>query len=168
MPAGAVAALAPVREGLLRRARAEAGQVRADAEAEAAGIEAQGRGQADRILAEARRQGEADAQAVRTAELIRTRRVARGIVLDAQRAAYRQLRRELESELARRYAGPRVRAAVADQIRQLLGAAATVLDAPGGGMLGLVAGRQVDYSVSAVADRAVQALGEVVEGLWTP
>jgi hypothetical protein len=56
-----VAALAPVREALLRQARAEAAQVHADAERDAQQLVAQAQASADAVLAAARARGQTEA-----------------------------------------------------------------------------------------------------------
>lgn len=162
----AATSITPVRDALVRRARADAERLRAEAGADAARTEADARQEAEHILAEARARGEADAAAVRAAELVRARRTARTIVLGARRAGYQKLRRNVEAELARRYADPALRAALVARVRHVLGDGALVVDAPGGGVLGRHDGRRVDYSLAALTARAVEALDDTVEQLW--
>lgn len=161
-------ALAPVREGLLRRARSEADRVGAEAAAEEARVLSDARARAAGMLGEARAKGEADAAAVRAAELVRAHRAARSITLTARRMAYEELRRRVADELGRRCADPQVRAVLADRVRQVLGPPARVTDDPRGGVVGSVDGRRVDYTSDALAAGVVEALAEEVEELWRP
>lgn len=160
-------ALAPVREALVRRARADAETAVAAAEAEQARLLADARARAGAILAEASAQGEADAVALHAAELARARRAARSIMLGAQRAVYEELCRRAADEVSRRCADAEVRAALTTRIRRLLGPAAQVVDDPHGGVVGCLDGRRLDYSRDTLAANAVRALGEEVTALWT-
>ncbi len=168
MPNEAVVALTPVREALVSRARTDAGRLGVEAAADAARLIADARHQAEQILIEARTRGHADAAAVRAVEQVRARRAGRSTVLAAQRAAYEDLVSHVEAELAQRYTGPALRAALLGRVRRVLGEAAVVTDAPGGGVLGRLDGRRVEYTPAALAARAVEALDDTVVGLWAP
>lgn len=163
--------LVAVREALLARAAAEAERLLAEADAEADATLARARTEAEAIRAEARAQGEADAAAVLVAERARGRRQARAVVLEAQRESYDALRaRALQQTLALR-ADPAY-APWCDRLRQhvhaVLGADAAVTEHPDGGVLGEASGRRVAYTLTGLADRALDALGSDVEGLWAP
>lgn len=163
----AVAALAPVRDALLTRARSDADRLRAEAAADAARVEEEAGTEAERILTEARRRGDTDAAAVRATELVRARRAARAIVLGAQRAAYQELCRQVEAELTRRYADPGLRAALVAWVRRVLGENAVIADTPDGGVLGRLDGRRVAYTPQTQTARTIEALADTVERLWT-
>lgn len=162
-PALAVA-LAPVREALLTAARADAAQALAAADVAAASILATSQAGADRIRQEARAQGTANGTVAAAAERNQARRAARARVLSAERDAYQQLRgaaRAAVARLADEPGYPRLRAAMAAAVARRLDPEATVSDAAGGGVIGQVPGRRVDYSLAGFADRAVDAMGEL-------
>jgi vacuolar-type H+-ATPase subunit E/Vma4 len=163
--------LAPVREALLRRARADAERWVADADDEAAKVLAEARAEADQRIAEAGAAGRADADALASAELARARRTARGIVHEAQREAYDELRRRVAAALVREVSSPRLRAAlIARGAAALDGPSATdpvrVVDLPGGGVAVERGSRRVDCGVEALADHAVSVLAGQLPGLW--
>jgi vacuolar-type H+-ATPase subunit E/Vma4 len=164
-------ALAPVRGFLLARARADAERVRAEAAADADALLARARRQAEAILAEAAERGAAEGAEAAAATRARTRRRVRGLVLGAQRQAYEALRQRSSTaaQALREDPGyPRLRRRLAVLARECLGADAITSDAPGGGVIAVAPGRRADYSLGSLADRAVEALGAEVEGLWTP
>ena len=51
---------------------------------------------------------------------------------------------------------------------QLAGPDAEISEPPEGGVVAVAAGRRWDFSLPALAGRAVDALGPEVERLWTP
>jgi hypothetical protein len=163
-----VAALHPVREALLARARADArAQLEeADRDAECAVDEA--RAQVGQLRADARRGGAADAQQVRAVELAGARRRARAQVLAAQREAYETLRRQVREALLAAVPPERLAAALAARARAVLGPGARIRERPDGGVIGVEAGRQVDCSVDALVDRALDTCPGRVNGLWSP
>jgi len=63
---------------------------------------------------------------------------------------------------------PALRGRLVAAVWARLGPDATVLDAAGGGVVGVAAGRRIDLSLAAVAERAVDALGGEVRALWAP
>lgn len=164
-------ALAQVRAFLLARARAEADRVRAEAAAEADAALAQAREQAAAILDAAREQGKRDGAQLTAAAQAQARRRARGLLLAAQRRAYQALRQRGRAAAAALHEQPDypvLHERLARLARQLAGPDAVVAEAPGGGVLARAPGRRVDCSLDALADRAVDALGGEVEGLWAP
>jgi vacuolar-type H+-ATPase subunit H len=163
-------ALLPVREALLARAEAEAQRLLAKVDAEADAIIARAQVEADTIRAEARAQGEADAAEVLVGQRARARRQARAVVLAAQRETYDELRSRVVRDLPALRADPAY-AAWRDRrgqdVRAVLGPDAVVTEHPEGGVIGEVAGRRVAYTLTGLADRALDALGSEVEGLWS-
>ena len=162
--------LAPVREALLTRARADADRTLAEADADAAAILSRARGEAEAIHAEARAQGESDAAAVLVAERARVRRQARTVVLAAQRDAYDELRSRVVQALPDLRDDPaygRWRDRLADHAHAVLGTDALVSEHPRGGVLGEAAGRRFRYTLGGLADRVIEAMGSDVEGLWS-
>ncbi|NBM20246.1 hypothetical protein [Streptomyces sp. GC420] len=165
------AALDPVREALLRAARADAQAELDRADADAAATVAAAEVRARALLDEARRQGEAAGEAVGAADRVRARRAARARDLAA--------RREIWDELCERVVGavrelrhtadyPLVRQRLAERIRHTLGPGARIEEDPGGGLTGEGNGRRVDCTLDRLArvwlaDRA----GAEVETLWT-
>ncbi len=163
--------LLPVREALLARARADAERLLAEGDAEADAIIARAHAEADAIRAGARAQGEADAAAVLGAERARARRQARAVVLAAQHESYEGLRARAVEQVATLRGDPgyatwcdRLR----KEVRAALGPDAAVSEHPEGGVRGEATGRRVEYTLVALAERALDALGPDVEGLWTP
>jgi vacuolar-type H+-ATPase subunit E/Vma4 len=163
--------LAPVREFLLARARAEAERLRADAADDAGAVLAQARQQAAAILAESRGLGERDGATIVAAAQARARRQARGILLAAQRRAYETLRQRCRSaagDLRQDPGYPRLRERLVRLAREQVGPGAVVGETPDGGVVAEAEGRRVDCSLGVLADRALDALGPQVEEVWTP
>ncbi|KIQ65547.1 hypothetical protein TR51_17010 [Kitasatospora griseola] len=165
------AALAPVHSELLRQADVEARQLLTRADREATAVLDAARERAEEILAQARRDGTAEGEAAGAAELLRARRTARAREQTARRDAYDELRRRVTARVrAERLAAdyPGVRDRLEQRARELLGARATVTEAPSGGVVAEMAGRLADLSLDALAGRALARLGERTEWLWTP
>lgn len=163
--------LAPVRECLLARARADAERVRAEAAAEANAVLEQARQQAEAILAEARERGTAEGAGITAAARSRASRRARGLLLAGQRQAYEALRQRSRDAVRALRDDPshrRLRQRLERIARELAGAGAVIVEAPDGGVVAEGSGRRVDCSLGALADRAVDALGAEVEELWAP
>jgi vacuolar-type H+-ATPase subunit E/Vma4 len=163
--------LAPVRDSLLARARAEAQRVRAEAAAEAAAGLAQARRQASAILADAREQGERDGAAIAAAAAARARRRARGVVLAAQRRAYETLRQRCRSAASDLRHDPdyqRLRERLVRLAQERVGPGAVTREATDGGVVAEADRRRADCSLAALADRALDALGPQIEAVWTP
>ncbi|HZD01969.1 MAG TPA: hypothetical protein VFA46_17785 [Actinomycetes bacterium] len=162
-------ALAPVRGFLLARARAEADRLRVEATTQADALLAEARQHAAGILDAAREQGERDGEQVAAAVQAQARRRARSLLLAAQRQAYQALRqrgRAAARALRKERDYPALRERLARTARQLVGPDAAVTEAPGGGVVAQAPGRRVDCALGTLADRAVDALGVEVEGLW--
>jgi len=162
--------LAPLVSAMLARARRDAESVLAQARADADRATASAQEEADALLAEARAKGAADGEAVVAGERARAERAARGLVLDAKRQAYEQVRaasRDAVSALRQdpRYADMletlRIRA------RRALGPDAQVTEDPWGGIVATSGDRRVDFSFDALADDLVDRLGPEIEGTWS-
>jgi cell division septum initiation protein DivIVA len=168
--AGAGGALQPVRAWLLAAAHAEAEQVRAVAAADADRVLARARAEAEAILTEAREQGIADGAALAAAERARHRRRARGLVLEAERWAYEELRarsRAAVRALREDPCYPTLRERLTRLALAAAGPGATAGEHPDGGVVVEAPGVRVDCTLDGLAARAVDALGGEVVGLWT-
>ncbi len=162
------AALAPLRSALLARATAEAAQEVAEAQRQADSLVTQAYATAQADLETAASLGRSDAETVIVAHRSRARRAARLGELAAQREVYDELHRRVTAAMARLADEPALRDRLVAQVRAVLGPDATVLDVPGGGVIGHMAGRRVDFSLRAAAERAVNELGAGVRELWAP
>jgi vacuolar-type H+-ATPase subunit E/Vma4 len=169
--AGAVGALEPVRAWLLAAAHADAERLLAKASAEAARLLAEAGAQADAILAEARAQGTAEGSALAAAEQARTRRLARRLLLQAERQAYEELRggsRAAVRALRRDPGYPALREGLARLALAAAGPGARVSEHPDGGVVAEGPGVRVDCTLDRLAERAIASLGGEVAGLWVP
>ncbi|SFF99384.1 V-type ATP synthase subunit E [Streptomyces mirabilis] len=167
----AASALEPVRERLLRSARADAEELLARTDRETEALLEGARARAASILDDARRQGEADAAQDRAAVLTRVRRTIRARELDVRRQAYEELRRstaERAGELRHRPDYPAMRDRLARRARQLLGPDCEVAEDPFGGIVARAPGRRTDSTLDALAARALDRLGAQTETLWAP
>lgn len=154
-------ALAPVRQALMAAASADADQVRASSEAQAREILATADAEAARILEAAQQAGIADADVAVAAEQTTARRRARGQLLQARLVAYRRLRAQSRAAVAALRDQPDYRdlqAALTRAARHLLGPSAEVRGPSDGGIIGELADRRIDLSLTGLADRAVDAV----------
>jgi vacuolar-type H+-ATPase subunit E/Vma4 len=155
---GPMGGLEPVRAALLARARADAAAVDVAASRAAARTLADAQKEVARITAGARESGEREARAALAADRMRVRRQARGTVLAAQREGYEQLRTAARAALRLWGTEAAAREALVRKAREVLGPDAVLRDAPGGGILAEHAGRRLDLSLDALADRALEAV----------
>jgi vacuolar-type H+-ATPase subunit E/Vma4 len=158
-------------EALLSAARTDAaGMTHRAAEASALMLD-DARRQADEILAEARRQGEADAAALQAAGRAAAHRDARTRSLRVQREIYEQLREHClsrSSALAAKPAYAQLRSRLVQAAHGFLGEEAVIRDADGGGVFAEVAGRRLDLSMARFVDLAVSELGwQLFDGAGT-
>ncbi|MGZ4514759.1 MAG: hypothetical protein ACXVX5_08620 [Mycobacterium sp.] len=161
--------LAPVREELLARARADAERELAEADADAAATLAAAQSEADAILQAARAEGESDAAAVLSAKRARDRRQARAILLAAQREAYDELHSQVVQAASALRDNPGYgpwRDRMAEHARRVLGADALVSEAPEGGVRAEANGRRVAYTLVGLVDQVIDEMGADIEGLW--
>jgi vacuolar-type H+-ATPase subunit E/Vma4 len=164
------AALGPVRDELLRAARADARALLARADRDAENLLARARAEAAALLEEARRRGEADGVSAARDVLAHARREARGRELAARREAYEELgRRVLDHvrELRDSPDHPAVLTALRTRAHRLLGPGAEITVQPDGGLVARRDGRLLDYSLDTLAARAWAAAGADAEELWT-
>ena len=164
-------ALAPVREALLTRARADADAVLAEADGDAAASVAQARGRAASLVDEARAAGARDAAVLAARERIGAQRAARSAVLQAQAAAYEELRRRSRAALRALRddpAYPGLLEGLRARARARLGDDAVLREDPGGGVVAEVAGRRLELTLDALTDDALSGLGGEVARLWAP
>jgi vacuolar-type H+-ATPase subunit E/Vma4 len=163
-------ALGPVRDALLARARADAAAEVSRAEEEArATVQDAGR-RADAIREEARVRGEADAHTVLVAMRARSRREARSVVLGAQNEVVAALRDRVHAGLRDLRDDPAFAAMegrLESEARALLGPDVRLTRHPSGGFLAESAGRRVEVTLAAVADRLLDSLGPELESLWS-
>jgi vacuolar-type H+-ATPase subunit E/Vma4 len=170
-PDQVAAALEPVRTELIRAARADAEALLARADREAADLLDGARAEAQTILDEARRQGEADGAAAGRGELARARRAARGRELSVRTEVYEELRRRATARVRelRHSAGyPSALDRLSRRAQWLLGADTEVTEHPGGGVVAHAGGRRVDFTLDALAVRALDRIGAETETLWIP
>jgi vacuolar-type H+-ATPase subunit E/Vma4 len=169
LPAESVAALAPVQAALRSQAEAAAHTVLDEARKQAGGIRATARARASDIVAASRSEGEQQARAAVAARVVRRRREARDVVLRAQRDLYDQLHRvsrQAASALRDDPDYPALLRRLTAQARDAMGAGASVQESPDGGVVAVDGSRRLDLSLPALAERAVDRLGEEVERLW--
>ncbi|MFF7678974.1 V-type ATP synthase subunit E family protein [Actinacidiphila glaucinigra] len=163
--------LQPVRDSLLRRARAEADDLlaRADSDAEATLAEAEDLARA--IIAKGRSMGEAEAARARAAAITAAHRQQRADRLHAQARAYREVRRQVaERVLALRDEPdyPRLLDILIRRARALLGPDAEIREHPTGGVEAQSPGRRVDLTLETAGLRVMDGAGCALESLWTP
>lgn len=165
------ALLAPLEASLRERARVEAGERVATAERLAQQRLADARAEADRIAGDARQAGIADATAKVAIERIESDRRARAVLARARAAAYEQLRARSRDAVRALPADPDGRVLVANlavAARRELGAHATVIAQPDGGVVAHEGSRRILATLDGVADQALRSLGAEIAGLWAP
>ena len=168
---GASGALEPVRAWLLDAAQAEAERLRAEAAADAERLLVGARAEAEAILAEARAQGAAEGSALAAAEQARGRRLARRLILEAERRAYEELQARSQAAVRalRQDPGyPALRERLARVALAAAGPGAQVSEHPDGGVVAEAPGIRVDCTLDGLAERAIVALGGEVAELWAP
>lgn len=160
-----------LRASFLAQAAEDAEQAIAAAEADRRTRLAEAQASAEEIVASARAAGEVDARRDAAAATAAARRRARSAALAARLELYEELRRQALA------AAPELRAkpSYEELLRRLeraaradLGADALVERDPGGagGVVARAGSRMVDYSLPALVERCLGALGERVEELW--
>lgn len=159
--------LAPLREVLLAEARADAERELAEAEDAAAERLARAYEEASAMLAQARADGELAAEVEAAHVQAEARRHARALVLVARRALWDELVAETHARAVVLRDSPAFRSALEAAARAQLGADARVETLPDGGVLARTSGCSVDYSLTAVVDRAVAANAARAEELWS-
>jgi vacuolar-type H+-ATPase subunit E/Vma4 len=163
--------LEPLRAALRTETDAEVQERLAEVDAECARTLADAEAQAQELAREGRREGEdAAAKEALRRRATATRR-AREIRLQAQRRLVEELQLRSSEAVLRlhedsRY--PELLERLARAARDQLGPDAEVeLDPPRlGGVIGRAGRTSVDYTLPALADRAIVSLGDEVESLW--
>jgi vacuolar-type H+-ATPase subunit E/Vma4 len=169
LPAGSVAALAPVRSKLQAQAEAEAHTTLDQARDQAGRIRAEARARAAGILADSRAEGEEQARAAVAARVVRRRREARDVVLSVQRDLYDELRRasrDAAQALRDSPDYPEILRRLTEGAVAAMGQAAAVQESPDGGIVAEAGSRRLDLSLPVLAEREVDRLGAEVERLW--
>lgn len=165
------AALAPVREVLLRRAREQAGRIVAGARRRAEEMTLRAERDAGDLVREARDAGRAQAVPAAAARRNRGRRDARSIVLGAQREVYEELCGRVRAAVCGLRDDPgygQLMARLTATAAQVAGPGASVTEDSAGGVVARGPGVVVDCSLPRLADAAVDGLGADVAWLWTP
>ena len=158
--------LDPLREALLRAARAESARLVADADADAATTLAQARAQVDARLEEARARGRAEAAERLEATAAAERRASRERLLRAQGRVHEELVGRARAAVAGLLTDPARRRGLEARLRSQLGAGAVVETTADGGLVGWDrTGRTVDASVAALVEDALADLD--LTDLWT-
>ncbi len=164
--------LAPVRDAVLADARRDADADVAAAQRAGDALVAAAAAQAETIRADARAEGERDAEAVRVAQRARARRRARAIVLGAQQAALDDLHREVRSRLRAAWEQESLRADLVARLsataRADLGPDVAVHEHPDGGIVATVDGARAIYRLADLADQVTAGLPDALVAMWTP
>ena len=163
--------LDPLRAAFLAQATADADRILAQAAQEARGRVAAAGREAAAIVARARREGEAEAEREAARARTAAERNGRSLALEARREvcdAFREQARAAAQRLRDDPAYPALLDRLERAARAQLGDGAEVeRDAAGvGGVRARRGGRAVDYSLAALVDRCVDALGPHIEELW--
>ncbi len=163
--------LQPLRTALLADAQARADELLEDVLRECEETLAVARAEADAMVARARASARAQAEADARRELAAARRDASLAVLQAQRAAYELLRRDVASaalELRNDARYPSLLDRLEGRVRATLGADARIERDPPerGGVIGRLDTRTVDATLPTLAEQALDDLGVEIESLW--
>jgi vacuolar-type H+-ATPase subunit E/Vma4 len=159
------------RDALLADARTDADRVIAQAEADAAAALAHARRAADELIAAASARGEADGRIEAALQAARENALARMEVLAARRGLYDELRQRARRAVLSLRDEPgyqELLERLAAAARRDLGddAELEVDPADAGGVRARSGSRRVDYSLPALAQRCVDALGPGLRQLW--
>ncbi|HEX6326396.1 MAG TPA: hypothetical protein VFZ72_07480 [Jiangellaceae bacterium] len=169
LPAGSVAALAPVQSKLHAQAEADARTTLDQARRQADRIRSDARARAAGILADSRAEGEEQARAAVAARVVRRRREARDVVLSVRRDLYDELRRaSRDAARALRDSSdyPEILRRLTERAVAAMGPEAAVQESPDGGVVAVAGSRRLDLSLPVLAEREMDRLGSEVERLW--
>lgn len=158
-------------DALLADARERAAAVLEEADRTARECLDRARRDAEDVIARARAKGDAEGRIAAARAAVAERSLARMEVLAAQRAAFDRLRESAHDAVLALRAAPDYQELLdrlATAARHDLGDDAQIeRDPPGvGGVRGRAGTRRVDYTLAALADRGVDALGPRVRRLW--
>lgn len=166
------AALAPLEAALLSAAEDDARQVIERARRDAEATVEDARRQAESLRAQARAEGERDAESIRRDQSARARRRARGVVLAAQSAALAELRHVVHDRLRRVWTTPvghdALYSRLVDAARTSLGEDCEITEHPDGGIVATLGRARVTYRLSDLADEVIEGLGDQLDRLWSP
>ncbi len=164
--------LVPVADALLDDAEADASRLLDQAQRDADSTRTSAQADVSQQLDRARDRAKTSALAQHRQLLTQARRQASAIIMEAQEAARVQLIRQLRDDAMRlrddpRY--PRLLDGLEAAVRQQLGPDTIITRDPtvAGGIIGLAGDRSVDYTLPALAERALGSLGRQTAALWT-
>ena len=163
-------ALAPLRQELVRAARADAEAELAAAHRTAETQVAAAHAEAARLVEAARAEGDRVGEMAAAATLAQARSTARARELAARRELFDALLEQVTgrlSALRTASAYDDLRTALTTRARHLLGPGAVLTEPPGGGVVATAPGRRVDLSLTSLARLAVELAADAAEGLWT-
>jgi vacuolar-type H+-ATPase subunit E/Vma4 len=168
---GLSAQLGPLEGALLSNARERAAAALHDAESRASSTKADGESRAKKLLEDAEEEGRRVAEHESVQRRVEARRKARAMVLSAERAAYRRLMDEAANEarsLRDRPEYAALEARLVETAKSLLGTDAEIARNPegNGGVQGRNGSRSVDLTLTTLARRCAEGLGERVTRLW--
>ena len=163
--------LQPLRTALLADAQATADALLEDVVRESRGDTRDARAEADAMVARARASAQAQTQADARRELAAARRDASLAVLQARRAAYELLRRDVISaalELRNDARYPSLLDRLEGRVRATLGGDARIERDPpdAAASSGAATARTVDATLPTLAEQALEDLGVEIESLW--
>ena len=162
--------LEPVRTALTTSALASTAGTVAAAQRAAEAVLTDALRAADEEVASAAAEGAADARPAAIAELARSRRTARSMVLEADQATQQYLAERIRAAVLalRDEPGyPRLRDRLREMAAGAAGPGAALADHPDGGVIATAPGVVVDCSLGKLADRAIAALGARIAALCT-
>ncbi len=162
--------LEPVRQGLLDDAKAEADRIVSAATRDAEEVFATATAEADAAVDRASHRAEVSAQTHADQVLARVRNDGQRLVLSAQEGLRQQLIDEVHTAARGLVEHPRYPALLdhlESQARGQLGDDVLIDRDPEGGLVAVAGSRRVDYRLSALASRALEALADEVAELWT-
>jgi vacuolar-type H+-ATPase subunit E/Vma4 len=166
-----IARLQPVRRALLDDAESAATSIIDEARAVADRLVADAEREAAREIDTARHRGERSAQAQVERDLASALATARSGVLDAQRRIRDEAIRAVHGAVTDMRADPRYPALLdhleAEACEQLGQGAIIERDPDAGGVVAVADQRRVDYTLPALADRALAAHADEVAQLWS-
>lgn len=161
-----------VRLALLEDAEAEAEEIVGAATDDGAAVVERARQDADAAVDQARRRAEATSAANAALVTTRARRDAHARVLRAHEQLHREVVGRVRAAFERARDDPRY-PSLLDRLTAIaiaeLGEQAIVErdPRPGGGVVAVDGSRRVDLRLAALADRALEQLGDEVGGLWS-
>lgn len=164
--------LEPVRLALLADGEARARKIVSEATRVGDELVARAERDADAEVDTARRRNERSARASVDQALARARTDAHRVVLDTQAQNHRHLIEDVRDAARAMRQDPRY-AALVDRLEMLataqLGSTAVIERDPdtAGGVVAVAGNRRVDYTLTALADRALDTLADEVAQLWT-